>query len=526
MLEPGDVVAEKYHVKALLGRGGMGEVYLVRHALTGRRFALKVLAPTLMGTASTTHASQRLVREALAAGRVEHRNVVDVFDVGEHRGAVYLVMEYLEGRPLSELLETAELSDRAILTLMLRAMEGVAAAHDHGIVHRDLKPENIFVCLTPDGSFDEPRVMDFGISQLPEQLNSGDTNAGFVVGTPHFMCLEQLQGARDLDARVDVYALGVSLYRALSGRVPFEGTQLTELAHRIAHDTPVALGALRPDLPQMLTQTVMRAMMRDRERRHPNVRALSRDLEPFVMGLSDQPMRERRVRSVTPQSSPVLLPIQPELSPHMPTGAHAAYLSGAMRQSVPPSAPLPTVPPARRTQQLAPWVSLAVAVPAVVLLVVWLVRAPEPQSTPTALPSAPAAAAAEPAREPSAPADQPEAQEPRGTQARAPGAPLELVDPLPPVMPRWAHAPKRPAPQTRHGGSTAVRLPPVAMPAGSRGQVAQPTGTAPPPAPAQHAPAQHAPAANGETEPGYDLLHEFSQPRDGRKLDEADPYAN
>src|SRR5687768_4036541 len=108
MLEPGDVIAEKYQVKALLGRGGMGAVYLVRHALTGRRFALKVLTPALVGTAT---ASQRLVREALAAGRIEHRNVVDVFDVGEHHGTVYLVMEYLEGQPMSELLDLGKLSD-------------------------------------------------------------------------------------------------------------------------------------------------------------------------------------------------------------------------------------------------------------------------------------------------------------------------------------------------------------------------------------------------------------------------------
>jgi serine/threonine protein kinase len=504
MLEPGDVIAEKYQVKGLIGRGGMGEVYLVRHALTGRRFALKVLAHALVGTtdhpsrgphslsrAPRTDASQRLVREALAAGRVEHRNVVDVFDVGEHHGTVYLVMEYLEGRPMSELLEAGELSDRAVLSLMLRAMDGVAAAHDHGIVHRDLKPENIFVCMGPRGELDEPRVMDFGISRLPDQLGgSGDTVAtGFVVGTPHFMCLEQLEGARDLDARVDVYALGVSLYRAFSGRVPFEGENLGVLSQRIAQDTPVALGSLRPDLPQALTQTVMKAMAKRRENRHPNVRALARDLEPFVAGLSDVPLRERRARQSNTGSLSRLAPLPPPGSAPMP--------------------PALTVPPTRRLS-VSPWFYVAASVPLAAATVWWLSRPPAPAPVASApAPAVVAAPAAAPARhaEPQGAEARPLAARPLVLNQETIVAPPQEPEERPPVPVRRAVRPARPAATVARSTAAAVRPATPAVRPAAPAAVAAPAAPSGPAAPA----------------PGDDLME--SAPRRVRtSIDESDPY--
>ena len=497
MLEPGDVIADKYQVKALLGRGGMGAVYLVRHALTGRRFALKVLAPTLVGTAS---AGQRLVREALAAGRVEHRNVVDVFDVGEHNGAVYLVMEYLEGRPMSELLDAGELSDRAILALLLRAMEGVVAAHEHGIVHRDLKPENIFICFGPDGSFDEPRVMDFGISQLPEQLHTGDTHSGFVVGTPHFMCLEQLEGLRDLDARVDVYALGVSLYRAFSGRVPFEARSLEELSQRIAYDIPAPLGALRPDLPQLLTQTIMRAMARHRDDRHPTVRVLARDLESFVLGLSDQPLRDRKARlSMTTGSVPAL------------TGGAAALSPAAVPGAVAPAA---TVAPAQG-KQVSPWLYVGLSGALAALAVLGLGELIRSRSVDAAAPAA-APAPAAPSTPPESPsAHAPLAPAPSAEPAAAPlppepdGAPDEALAPR--GRGRFARAGARFRKPQHVSQPAAAPLPPVSAPST-------------PPAPAA---APLAPAGAASAEPGADLLQEFDRRGQSkpRALDEDDPYA-
>jgi serine/threonine-protein kinase len=491
MLEPGDVIADKYQVKALLGRGGMGAVYLVRHALTGRRFALKVLAPTLVGTAS---ASQRLVREALAAGRIEHRNVVDVFDVGEHNGAVYLVMEYLEGRPMSELLDAGELSDRAILALLLRAMEGVAAAHDHGIVHRDLKPENIFICFAPDGSFDEPRVMDFGISQLPEQLHGGDTHSGFVVGTPHFMCLEQLEGLRDLDARVDVYALGVSLYRAFAGRVPFEARSLEELSQRIAYDIPAPLGTLRPDLPQLLSQTIMRAMARHRDDRHPSVRVLSRDLESFVLGLSEQPLKDRKARLSATGAMPALNAQVPLASPAV--------------------APQTTVAPAER-RRVSPWVYVALSGPLAALTLAGLSELMHGRAVEAAPASAPEAAQQAPATAPQA-----------AQQVPAPAR---------------AEAPLAPAPNRQVSAAPLVPEPLEDPPAAARGRFVKGMRNArarkpqrPAPAPAPVAAPQAAPvrevaasAVQARSEPGADLLQEFQQrgPSKTRTLDEQDPYA-
>ncbi len=273
----------------------MGQVYLARHRITGKRVALKML---VAGLDRSAQAGKRLVREAVASGCIEHRHVVNVFDIGEHAGAHFLVMEYLEGKSFQRLLNERQCSDRQLLEILMRAMDGVRAAHARRVIHRDLKPDNILVCQGPTGLYDDPKVVDFGICRLAAANGDADlTQAGITVGSPFYMSLEQLQGARDLDGRADLYALGVIVYQALTSRRPFEAESLGELTERVASGSPPpALSELRPDLPRGLSRVVMRALSRDREHRQADVTTLIAELEPFVSRLSDTVPAARRRR--------------------------------------------------------------------------------------------------------------------------------------------------------------------------------------------------------------------------------------
>jgi hypothetical protein len=278
-LAPGVVVASKYVVERPLGHGGMGAVYVVSHAQTGKRMAMKILLPEFVQNADIV---SRFLREAQVMGRLHHRHVVDVFDVGRDGDVLFIVMELLEGKPLSDLLADTTLTLEEALAILMRAMEGVAAAHDQGVVHRDLKPDNIFVCVGTSGRLDDPRVLDFGISKLDDARGEQLTRSGVAMGTPYYMSIEQLNGQRDLDARVDVYAMGVILYEAISGDPPYVADSMSALAIRVLTTEPMHLGKLRPDLPAGLAELVMKAIARNREQRPRSMRAFIEALRPFV----------------------------------------------------------------------------------------------------------------------------------------------------------------------------------------------------------------------------------------------------
>ena len=276
---PGDIIAQKYVISRLLGRGGMGAVYVVEHRVTGKKLALKCLLPEHL---EHPEFIERFLREAQAAGRIEHRNVVDVFDVGQEGELLYIVMELLHGKPLSQLLREGQVSLEELLQILLRAMDGVAAAHAVGIVHRDLKPDNILVCPGQSGRLDDPRVLDFGIARLEDDLSKPLTKSGVMLGTPYYMAFEQLNSQRDLDQRVDVYAMGVILYEAIAGQPPYVAESVGSLAIRMMSAPPVALSQLRPELTPGLADVVMRSIARDRDQRYPTMRALIEALKPFV----------------------------------------------------------------------------------------------------------------------------------------------------------------------------------------------------------------------------------------------------
>jgi len=260
-----------------LGVGGMGAVFEVSHRVTGRCFAIKWLLPSLATQADLV---TRFMREAQAACRIDHPNVVQVYDVGQARGSCFMVMELLRGEPLSgRLKRVGRLSVAEVCQILVPVCQGVHAAHSVSVVHRDLKPDNIFLCRTHAGG-EAPKVLDFGVAKLAlpaEPRHNRLTASGVIMGTPLYMAPEQLK-AQEVDARTDVYALGVILYEALSGRLPFETNSYAELVVQVLTTRPRALQELNPSLPDTVIRVVETAMALDPAARFASAEALGRAL--------------------------------------------------------------------------------------------------------------------------------------------------------------------------------------------------------------------------------------------------------
>lgn len=300
---PGDVLAQHYRLTRVLKEGGTSIVFAAENVLTGKLVAIKWIPPELM---REREVSLRLLREAQLNAAIAHPNVVNVFDVGRHEDSLFMVMELLHGRPLSEALTDAPLDAHAFVRLMMPVLRGVQAAHQAGVVHRDLKPENIFLCVDAQGLSRETKVLDFGVSKLTRgSLVPGheEAHAGTVLGTRQFMAPEQLRDARACDERSDIYALGVIFYRALAGVHPYAGATRVELAVRVARGDAIPLSQRVATLPRGLSDVVMRAFAADPAQRFANVSSLASALEPYTEGpedslrallsLSDHPRRRR-----------------------------------------------------------------------------------------------------------------------------------------------------------------------------------------------------------------------------------------
>jgi predicted Ser/Thr protein kinase len=282
-LTQGSIVAGRYRIEHMLGRGGMGVVLAARHIALGQRVAIKLMLPDAI---TDSAAVERFMREALAASRVNSEYVTRVFDMGElPNGAPYIVMEYLEGLDLGQLARQGRLQLSEVATFALQTCEALAEAHAVGIVHRDLKPSNVFCVRRTDGLF-SIKVLDFGISKfLVEHPLRGDmslTSTRSVIGSPYYMSPEQMSSPKTVDARTDIWSLGVMLHELLSGALPFLAESLPELAVRVATEPPVALSSVRPDLPRGLSAVVSRCLEKPRERRYADVGELARALVAFA----------------------------------------------------------------------------------------------------------------------------------------------------------------------------------------------------------------------------------------------------
>ena len=261
----GRVLAERYHMLKRLGEGGMGKVYLAEHVKMNRQCAVKVMNGALLNDSDS---AQRFAREASNAARIIHPNVAAVFDYGETDGVVYLVMEYVEGEPLTRLLEReTALSPARAVDIARQVAEALVAAHELGIVHRDLKPDNIIVAAGRNGR-DIAKVVDFGIAKAIEEAPSESlTRTGLVIGTPEYMSPEQLLGD-PVDARSDIYSLGCILYQMLTGRRTFdEPTREQMIKRRLTEKAPHPR-ELVADIPKTLDLIVARMLNRTPQDRY------------------------------------------------------------------------------------------------------------------------------------------------------------------------------------------------------------------------------------------------------------------
>ena len=458
----GQTLRGKYRVDRVLGSGGMGTVVAATNLRLGLPVAIKVLRPALLGNAS---AVARFAREARAAAKLTSEHTVRILDVDDSdAGEPFLVMELLLGHDLATAIAGGPLPVARAVTYVLQACVAVAEAHAHGIVHRDIKPANLFLTTDPSG---EPRVklLDFGISKALENEMEGDlslTDAGGVLGSPYFMSPEQIRSAKQVDARTDLWSLGVVLYQLLTGALPFAATNATSLAARIAADPPLPIG--RVDVPTALRAVILRCLEKSPDRRFATVLDLARALAPFG-GAGGAEWVLRAERAAQTQLNAQLASTAPSEPPRADAASARDRRTESLEQPPPPlgteygsvgaSSPAPArATPGRR------WLLLAST--ALALAGLWWIgrsRETPPSNFPHAAPNAPTLAAAPP---PSA--ESPAASPPTSSAGRAPSAGFDLAPVeggrlrldasqrrpqsptavTPPVAASSAHAPKDP----------------------------------------------------------------------------------
>jgi eukaryotic-like serine/threonine-protein kinase len=295
-IAPGELLAGKYRVERKLGEGGHGVVVAAEHIALGERVAIKLLRPEVAQDSETV---TRFLREARASVRIKGEHVTRVLDVGSlESGTPYMVMEYLEGADLSNVVEAKGwLPVSLAVDYILQACEALAEAHALGIVHRDVKPSNLFLTTRADGA---PciKVLDFGISKaMPSADGAADlTQTQSVLGSPQYMAPEQMRSSKRVDARTDIWAIGTTLHELLTGRPPFEAQSMPELFAMILQDEPPRLSERRPEIPEALETIVARCLEKDPAKRFPDVHQLARALAP--LGTSASPSTVERIHRV------------------------------------------------------------------------------------------------------------------------------------------------------------------------------------------------------------------------------------
>ena len=315
--QPGEILDGKYRIDRLLGEGGMGAVAKATHLLRRAPVALKFMSPAVL---SFPGAVERFVNEGVAASQINSDHVVKVFDVGRlPSGAPYLVMEFLDGRDLGQLLEAEgpRLPTARAVHFTLQILRALQTAHAAGIVHRDMKPSNVFV-IEKDAEHDFVKLVDFGISKLRSQddgqaPSANLTRTNSALGTPLYMSPEQARSPRDVDPRTDVYSVGAILYEMLCGRTPYtaESGEYTEILFKLFTTEPEPIRSLSPDVPEGLAAIVHRALQRDRNARFGSAAEMALALAPYADARSQEVMS--RVLAVHGRSTRP--PVSADLTP-------------------------------------------------------------------------------------------------------------------------------------------------------------------------------------------------------------------
>ncbi len=281
LLQPGSVIAGKYVVERKLGAGGMGVVLAVRHRDLGELYALKLMQPV---AAQSAAARERFAREAKSAAKLKSDHVARAIDFGflPDDGPPYMVLELLSGENMAErLARLGPLEPLTIAKLMLQACDALREAHSEGIVHRDLKPSNLFLTQRPNGS-ESLKVLDFGIAKTGAAEAGALTKTSTTMGSPFYMSPEQMRSAKSADPRSDIWSLGVTMFELATGRVPFFGESVTEVAIMVIECAVPRPSEHRPDLHAGFEQIVMRCLEKKPERRYAHIDELALALAAFV----------------------------------------------------------------------------------------------------------------------------------------------------------------------------------------------------------------------------------------------------
>ncbi|HEX7888478.1 MAG TPA: serine/threonine-protein kinase [Ramlibacter sp.] len=326
----------RYQVEKELGKGAMGVVYQGRDPKIGRVVAIKTMALSQEFEGEELEdARQRFFREAETAGRLQHQNIVTIFDAGEEHDLAYIAMEFLRGRDLTGHCKDGSLLPAPqVLAIVARVAEALAYAHRQNVVHRDIKPANIMY----EAASDTVKVTDFGIARITD---SSKTRTGLVLGTPSFMSPEQLAGKK-VDGRSDLYSLGVMLYQLLTGTLPFRGDSMAELMYKIANEDAPDPRTVRQDLPERLAQVVARALHKKPDLRYQDGEEFARELRGVLAQAAEAAPAVRPVVTTAP-SAPADdqrtvafrhgRPADPDGPPVM--GAHNAFVRGTQSAGQP-----------------------------------------------------------------------------------------------------------------------------------------------------------------------------------------------
>jgi serine/threonine protein kinase len=304
---PGSTIANKYLVECEIGEGGLGVVVKARHVQLEQPVAIKYLKPHALSLPGIV---ERFVREARLAARIQNEHAVKVSDVDTlENGIPYMVMEFLEGRDLGQIVTDGPLPLQEAIEYVLQASEALAEAHAMGIVHRDLKPDNLFLAQRPGGS-SVVKIFDFGISKARGKRPSGRrekalTQVNDRFGTPDFMSPEQLQSS-DVDARADIWALGVVLYELVTGKLPFEGEELVALFTAILTKPHVPIADRLPGAPKELSTIIDRCLQKDPANRYRNIAEFAQDL--VQIWEDESPSRVKHITQVIREAGETVRP--------------------------------------------------------------------------------------------------------------------------------------------------------------------------------------------------------------------------
>jgi serine/threonine protein kinase len=293
----GSLIDNKYRLVRLLGEGGMGSVWSAEHTLINRTVAVKVMHA---GPDKSEDHYQRFFREAQSASSIGHPNIIEIYDLGvEENGNAYMVMELLKGESLESLLiESGCLPPPRVVSITLQILSALLAAHRKGIVHRDIKPDNVFIAVNPRLQ-EEIKLLDFGVAKVlgSDKKTLKLTMEGTLLGTPYYFAPEQARGSKDLDARIDIWAVGVMMYEMLSGTLPYVGENYNEVIGQVLEGTARPLEEVAPDVPESLVEIVATAMQKLPEDRYRDVGKMMKALFPLQDNLGSYPAMKKSNRT-------------------------------------------------------------------------------------------------------------------------------------------------------------------------------------------------------------------------------------